>query len=42
MLLVTDFASGHGGTTLDQRIDETTDLLAFALWQVGATGFALP
>ena len=42
VLLVTDFASGHGGTTLDQRIDETTDLLAFALWQVGATGFALP
>ena len=43
VLLRTDFAGGHGlDATLEQQIDETTDVLAFLLWQVGADGFAPP
>ena len=42
VLLRVDFEAGHGGGTLDQLIDETTDVFAFLLWQTGAAGFALP
>ena len=43
VLMRTEFAGGHGlHSTLDQTIDETTDVLAFLLWQAGASGFALP
>jgi len=40
VLLRVDFDAGHGGGTLDQLIDETTDVFAFLLWQTGAAGFA--
>ena len=36
VLLRLDFAGGHGGTTLDARIDEETDVAAFALWRLRA------
>lgn len=43
VLLRTDFAGGHGlDATLDQLVEETTDILAFLLWQTGAAGFGLP
>ena len=43
VLLRTEFAGGHGiDATLEQTIDETTDMLAFLLWQAGVEGFALP
>ncbi len=42
VLLRVDFEAGHGGGTLDQLIDETTDVFAFLLWQTGAAGFARP
>ncbi|MEO8484850.1 MAG: prolyl oligopeptidase family serine peptidase [Betaproteobacteria bacterium] len=43
VLLRTDFAGGHGNdATLDAIVDETTDVLAFLLWQAGVAGFAPP
>ena len=43
VLMRTDFAGGHGiDATLDQTIDEVTDVLAFLLWQAGVAGFASP
>ena len=42
VLMRTDFAGGHGiDATLDQTIDEITDVLAFLLWQAGVDGFGL-
>ena len=42
VLLRVDFDGGHGSGTLDQMVDETTDVMAFLLWQTGAPDFALP
>jgi len=43
VLMRTDFAGGHGiDATLDQTIDEVTDVLAFLLWQAGVAGFEPP
>jgi len=42
VLLRVEFDGGHGNGTLDQMVDETTDVLAFLLWQTGARDFALP
>ena len=42
VLLRVDFDAGHGGGTLDQRLAETTDVMAFLLWQTGAQDFVLP
>jgi prolyl oligopeptidase len=40
VLMRTEFAGGHGiDATLDQTIDEVTDVLAFLLWQAGVEGF---
>ena len=43
VLIRTDFAGGHGlDATLEQTIDEVTDILAFLLWQAGLEGFSPP
>ncbi len=42
VLLRVEFDGGHGTGTLDQMVDEFTDVMAFLLWQTGARDFTLP
>jgi prolyl oligopeptidase len=42
VLLRVEFDGGHAGGTVEQMVDEATDVMAFLLWQTGAPDFALP
>ena len=42
VLLRVEFDGGHGEGTLDQLVDETTDVFSFLLWQTRRAGLRAP